>query len=44
MLVDSGRSHCFLNEHIAAELKGTTRPISPVQVKNADAGILTREK
>ena len=41
MLVDSGSSHCFVNEHIAAQLKGTERSIPPVQVKIADGGILT---
>lgn len=44
MLVDSGSSHCFVNQDIAAKLQGTERTIKPVQVKIANGGILTCNK
>ncbi|KAM0872306.1 hypothetical protein ACQ4PT_038804 [Festuca glaucescens] len=41
MLIDSGSSHCFVNEAIATELQGTKTKIKPVQVKIADGAIMT---
>lgn len=44
MLIDSGSSHCFVNESIAATLKGTENKIQPLQVKIADGGLMTCDR
>lgn len=44
MLVDSGSTHCFVSEAMAAHLPGTERQMQPVRVKIADGGILTCDK
>uniref|UniRef100_A0ACD5ZQQ3 Uncharacterized protein n=1 Tax=Avena sativa TaxID=4498 RepID=A0ACD5ZQQ3_AVESA len=41
MLIDSGSSHCFVNQDIASSLTGARKSIPPVQVQIANGGILT---
>uniref|UniRef100_A0ACD5VEF7 Uncharacterized protein n=1 Tax=Avena sativa TaxID=4498 RepID=A0ACD5VEF7_AVESA len=41
MLIDSGSSHCFMNETIATQLKGVEREVNPIQVKIADGVVMT---
>jgi hypothetical protein len=40
ILVDSGSSHCFVSESLAASLEGAQRARRPVKVKIADGGEL----
>jgi hypothetical protein len=44
MLVDSGSSHCFVSEEVAATLAGNQRARTPVKVKIADGGELICDK
>jgi hypothetical protein len=40
ILIDSGSSHSFISDHVAAELVGVTAATTPIQVKVANGGIL----
>jgi hypothetical protein len=41
MLIDSGSSHCFVSESMAAKLHGEERSTCAVQVKLADGSLVS---